>query len=158
MKNLDMIKNFISLFACFIILVEGFTQSIQVDVIFKDVKIFDGASVVENTNLVLKAGRVLDITKNIQEYHPDEIIEADGKTIVPALMNMHVHVWMPMNLQEAQKAGVFALVDLHSTDMGSTWLRKFRDSTQYAYFLGAGSGVTVPGRSWNSVWNPGSDR
>ncbi|MEL6276850.1 MAG: amidohydrolase family protein, partial [Bacteroidota bacterium] len=81
--------------------------------------------------------------------HPSPLSAADtidgsGHTLLPALTNAHVHAWAPGQLQEAAKAGVLNILDMHGSSRSLGFFRSFKDSTNYARFYGAGPGVTVP--------------
>ncbi|MGI8892360.1 MAG: amidohydrolase family protein [Bacteroidia bacterium] len=114
-------------------------------IVFANVNFFDGENYFEKVNLILDGNSIVDITT--EEIIPEGFISIDGtgKTIIPPLLNAHVHVWSEEHLKEAINAGVFALFDMHTTDEGAEYLRNFRGSTGHAYYYSSGPGATVPG-------------
>jgi imidazolonepropionase-like amidohydrolase len=113
--------------------------------VFTNVSFFNGEEYFERVNLILNGNLIVDIST--EEIIPEGFVSIDGtgKTIIPPLLNAHVHVWSEEHLKEAMNAGVFALFDMHATDEGAEYLRSFRDSTGYTYYYSSGPGATVPG-------------
>ncbi|MFI5203310.1 MAG: amidohydrolase family protein [Flavobacteriales bacterium] len=111
--------------------------------IIKNVNFFDGEKYSENIDIAFHNGFMVKAEED--EYEGTTIIDGKGKTIIPPLLNAHVHVWSKQDLLTAQNAGVFATLDMHTTDYTAYSLRKYRDSTRYAFYYSAGPGATVPG-------------
>lgn len=72
-------------------------------------------------------------------------VDGAGKTIIPPLINGHVHIWFPENLKESLKAGVFGNLDMHTADHFANNLRMFNDSISFAKYFSANAGATVAG-------------
>src|SRR5688572_24006916 len=103
------------------------------DYAIKSVNLFDGENYRENVTIVIRDGYIFEIdTTNSEITSTRTIIHGEGKTIIPPLLNAHVHVWEESNLKEALDAGVFGLFDMHTTDEAANYLRTFRDSSGYA--------------------------
>jgi len=120
-----------------------FGQSKQT--VITNVTLFDGEKTFENTNVVFQNGKIMDITDDIGKYSGAVLIDGKNKTIIPPLVNVHVHVWMPLNLKDAMKNGVFALLDMHTTDAYANTLREYNDSLNYAEYYSSNAGATVKG-------------
>ncbi|MCM3651911.1 5'-deoxyadenosine deaminase [Metabacillus litoralis] len=45
-----------------------------------------------NGDLLIKADRIVEISKNIEGIYPDKIIDATGKTVIPGLIQSHIHL------------------------------------------------------------------
>lgn len=114
-------------------------------VVISNASIFDGAQMLENASIVFKDGKVLEIGEKIGKYPKAKRIDGTGKTILPPLLNAHVHVWFASNLKSALKAGVFGMLDMHGSDEYCNKMREWRDSLEYAYYYSSNAGATVPG-------------
>ncbi len=113
-------------------------------IIIQNVNVFDGETYFENVNFIIKDGIIIDILKENKIYENARIIDGKQKTIIPPLLNAHVHVWRSKNLKDAIKSGVFALLDMHTSEESAKFLRQFRDSVGYASYYSSGPGATVP--------------
>lgn len=113
--------------------------------LIQHVNVFDGEQVHENVNLVFADSLIVAITAKNRHYRRAQVIEGAGKTILPPLINAHVHVREGQNLGDALSVGVFALMDMFSTDQRANDLRTFNDSLAYAHFFSSNIGATVPG-------------
>lgn len=114
-------------------------------VLIQDVTVFDGESLHENVNFVFLDSVIIDISPKKKRYSGAQIIDGKGMTIIPPLINAHVHVREGENLKAALQHGVFALMDMFSTDNRANALRQFNDSLSYARFYSSNVGATVPG-------------
>lgn len=131
MKNL--------IFVLFLFLT-GFSWS--QDFVINNVKVFDGETVLENASVSIKEGKIFKISTS--ELTADTIIDGKGKTLLPALTNCHVHAWSPMNLQEAAKAGVLNVLDMHTVESVIPYLEIYHEQTDYADYFAAGAAATAP--------------
>ncbi len=112
--------------------------------IVKDVKVFDGETVILSTSVKVKDGFIVEVSKHIKAVAEDVVIDGDGKTLMPALSNAHVHAWVPQSLTEAAKAGVLNVMDMHGMEAYQTTMRQLKDSTNYARYFVAGYAATAP--------------
>lgn len=114
-------------------------------VLIQSVRFFDGESVQERMDVFFEGSQIARIVPHSPDHRAKEIIDGRGKTLIPALINAHVHIWFPLHLQEAARAGVLTVMDMHSSSYSLPILKAFQDSTNYANYLSAGPGATVPG-------------
>jgi imidazolonepropionase-like amidohydrolase len=112
--------------------------------IIKDVKVFDGENLMESTSVKVENGVITEIADLIKSSNGIEIIDGKGQTLLPALSNAHVHAWAPQSLQEAAKAGVLNVMDMHGVETYQMMMRKLKDSTDYARYYVAGYAATAP--------------
>lgn len=90
--------------------------------------------------LHLKEGRIQRI-----ETGSYEGASAPGpKILLPPLVNAHVHLWKPFALQKALGCGIFALLDMHTSDRMAQRMRGYNDSLRYARYHSSNAGATVP--------------
>src|SRR5688572_3684786 len=116
----------------FILLISGLILFTSCDkphqaTVFKDVSFFDGEEYFTHVNLILDSNIISDISNDQDWPAGSKVILCSGKTIIAPLLNAHVHVWDKNNLQEALKAGVFGLLDMHTSDYMARNLRKCRN-------------------------------
>jgi imidazolonepropionase-like amidohydrolase len=116
----------------------------QASFVIKDVRVFDGDSVIASTSVKVENGIITKIA-NVIEFTDDfEIIDGKGQTLLPALANAHVHAWAPQSLEEAAKAGVLNVMDMHGVEPYQMMMRQLKDSTNYARYYVAGYAATTP--------------
>ena len=113
--------------------------------IIKDVTVFDGYKIHEKVNFIFTDSAIVEIALGKKNYRNATIIDGTGKTILPPLINAHVHVRTAEDLKEAQKVGIFAVLDMFSTDRRANGFRQYNDSILYARFYSSNVGATVPG-------------
>ena len=118
--------------------------SAQNSFVIKDVKLFDGEKVIERTSVKVDNGTIVEVAINIQTSGKDQIIDGNGKTLIPALSNAHVHAWAPQSLSQAAKAGVLNVMDMHGVETYQSMMRQLKDSTNYARYFVAGYAATAP--------------
>ena len=109
----------------------------------QNVRLFDGAQVLERTDVLISNGVVKKIGEIGDEFD-GAIIDGTDKTIIPGMVNCHVHAWLPYHLENALEAGVFAVLDMH-TSIHPDSLKKLKLHDGYARFLSTGYAATVPG-------------
>ena len=113
--------------------------------IVKDVDIYTGEQYKSDVDVVYQGGRIVAIGKTAKAPAGAKVIDGRGSTIVPPLVNAHVHIWTPGDLKESLQHGIFAQLDMHTTDELANHLRQFNDSLLYASYYSSNAGATVPG-------------
>ncbi|NET38439.1 MAG: hypothetical protein F6K19_41665 [Cyanothece sp. SIO1E1] len=132
--------------SCLVFLLPLLLGCARVDyTVIQNVNLFDGEEVHEGVNLVFADSLITAINQKRKFNKGAQIIDGRGKTILPPLLNAHVHVRDPDDLKAAQSAGIFALLDMFSTNRRATYLRSYHDSIDYALFYSSNAGATVPG-------------
>ncbi len=118
----------------------GFAQN---KLLIKNVRVFDGEKLLENTSVLIEGKLIAHL--NVANCDDCTIIDGKGKTLLPGLTNAHVHTWSVFALIEAAKAGVLNVLDMHGVEQVQSYLKTFRDSTNYAGYYVAGYAATAPG-------------
>ncbi len=113
--------------------------------LIKNVTLFDGENISKNIDILFKDGVIQEIAENISVQLGMIVINGTGKTIIPPMVNAHLHVADPENMREALQAGVFAVLDMFAEDDFANRLRKYNDSIAYARFYSSNLGATAPG-------------
>lgn len=113
--------------------------------LIKRIDVFDGEETHRKMNVLFDQGKIIRISKKKIKDVDAEIIEGEGLTLLPPLLNAHVHVWFPNNLKEALSHGIFAMLDMHSNDFFANTLRKNNNRPGFAHYYSSNAGATVPG-------------
>lgn len=117
----------------------------QESFLIKEVKVFDGEDIIENTSVFVKEGKIQKVSEDIDIEEVTVIIDGKGKTLIPALSNAHVHAFNPNSFKEASRAGVLNLFDMAGYEPYQNMLStRYRDSTNYANFYFTGAPATAP--------------
>ena len=115
----------------------------------QDVRLFDGERVTERTRVLVRDGRVAAVGAGLRAPAGVEVVEGAGKTLIPGLIDSHVHVF-PGAQADALRFGVTTEIDMFSVS-GPSGLQAFRAQreslarTIQADTWSAGIGVTPPG-------------
>ncbi|MGI9516855.1 MAG: amidohydrolase family protein, partial [Pirellulaceae bacterium] len=115
-------------------------------VLFKSVRVFDGQELLEPVDVLIKDGRIEAIGEGITVRNGAEEIDGAGKTLLPGLIDCHVHAYFPAHLEQAAVFGVTTVLDMMSMPRGAAGLRAARTSgkhPQRADYFSAGAAVTV---------------
>ncbi|WP_367391558.1 amidohydrolase family protein [Lewinella sp. LCG006] len=118
----------------------------QWDLLITDVQVFTGNEVLKATDIGVKDGMITHLGPQLaRQRRASQVINGEGYTLLPGLVNTHVHTWFPFHLQQAAQAGIFAVCDMHGSAFTAQLLGQFKDTIGYAHYYAAGSGATVPG-------------
>lgn len=123
----------------------SFAQAPQKTILINDVAFFSGEVEYEKMDLLIEGSKVVEIAPEIEIMEDYEVIDGQGQSVIPPLINAHVHIFYPDNLKEALKVGVFANLDMHTTDAFAKENRLYNDSLEYSKYYAANAGATVPG-------------
>jgi len=147
-KTLPISINFIALILINLFII-GCASNKQVsentyDLVFRNINLFDGNKVQPNSTVFVKNGVIKKIEdeNEIVQNQGIEIINGNGKTLIPALINSHVHIVESKQLVEAAQAGVLTVIDMFNTEIGK--MKLYEDSIGMAQFISAGICVTAP--------------
>ena len=78
-----------------------------------NVRVFDGESVLESANVLFSDGRISEVGRGIGVPHRASVIDGRGKTLLPGLVDSHVHA-IGTARAEAVEFGVTTLLDMFS--------------------------------------------
>ncbi|WP_422083505.1 amidohydrolase family protein [Ulvibacterium sp.] len=120
-------------------------EKINCDLLIKNVTLFDGWNDRGTVDIALKNDSILKIADKLVHYSSMDTLDASGKYMVPGLVNSHVHLWDTIQLKDALNKGVFAVIDLHSSEGPDNFLRGLRDSLRFASYYSSGYAATVRG-------------
>lgn len=122
----------------------SFSMMVQGQFLIRNVQLFDGHEVHSSVSVKIESG-IITAIGDMKDMDGLELIDGTGKTIIPGLINSHVHAWIPFHLKNAMEAGVFAVLDMNSQAEQTMSLRDFSLEDGYAKFYSSGYAATVEG-------------
>jgi len=117
-------------------------------VLFRDVRVFDGERAIERTDAVIQDGRIQSVSREATESAGATIIEGRGRTLLPGLIDSHVHVIDAQSaLEQAAVMGVTTVLDMFSAGERLKALKRMaaEDPEGLADVRTAAIGATAPG-------------
>lgn len=124
------------------------TQDVSAATVIKNVRIFDGDRVIQNSAVVIENGRISAVGRKVKILEGAEVLDGKGQTLLPGLIDAHVHVWDPQNLKQALAFGVTAVVDMFMNTETMKAIKEMQSSGEandQAYLISPGTLVTAPG-------------
>ena len=125
------------------------SQTIGSPQLIQDVRVFDGERVWEHRSVLIENGKISRISDASLKVPGAGIVDGHGKTLLPGLLDAHVH--MPDKMEDAARQalelGVTTQLDMFN---GGDRLKRIRqmeaeDRPDLADVRTAGVGATVPG-------------
>jgi imidazolonepropionase-like amidohydrolase len=111
----------------------------------RDVRVFDGSSTIERTNVIVRNGRIAEVGARVPGDLP--VIDGRGRTLIPGLIDAHAHIQNEAQLRDALRFGVTTTLDMLTRPEFAAMQRPRRDSivrTDVADFYSAGVPITSP--------------
>lgn len=111
-----------------------------------DTRVFDGDKTIDHADVVVKDGRIVSVGAHAAIPAGVTVIDGRGKTVIPGLIDSHVHVF-PFAQADAVRFGVTTELDMFAfTPDFKSWdaQRESLAQTNQADTWSAGIGVTVP--------------
>lgn len=110
-------------------------------------RVFDGVAVVDSTQVLVQAGKITAIGQQIEAPPTAEVINGAGLTLLPGLIDSHVHAFGPV-LTAALVMGVSTELDMFTMPEAAAVLREEQERGEgldRADLFSAGYLVTAPG-------------
>jgi imidazolonepropionase-like amidohydrolase len=117
-------------------------------VIIRGVRLFDGSRLVPRTDVVFEGGRITAVGSKAKAPAGAEVIDGAGKTLLPGLIDAHVHVIAAEALRQSVVFGVTAVIDMFTS---ADLMRSMKDdqaagrAEDRAFFVSPGILATAPG-------------
>ena len=115
-------------------------------ILFRDVRVFDGEAVIPQTNVLVEDGVIVALG---EDGEPDgvEVIDGNGQTLLPGLIDAHVHVFSRDALEQALVFGVTTELDMFTDEAFAAQMRSEQVSgtVNRADLFSAGTLATAPG-------------
>jgi len=116
--------------------------------VFKDVRIFDGEKIIPRTTVIIEGSRIAALGTDLAVPAGSEIIDGKGLTLLPGLIDAHVHAFSPGDLRRSLLFGVTTVMDMMTTP-GFLQPIKARQAASgtpdMADLFSAGTAATAPG-------------
>ena len=108
--------------------------------------VFDGTHAAESTDVLVRDGKIAAVGKTL-DAGDAKVIDAAGKTLLPGLIDCHVHILSPAVLRQASAFGVTTELDMFMSVALAKELRAGGDAHNFARadFRTAGTLATAPG-------------
>lgn len=116
------------------------------DLLIRGVRIFDGTQIVPADSLLVRGGVITEIGTGLAAPPQIQVVEGAGGTLLPGLIDSHVHALRPDNLGQALAFGVTTELDMFCVPPHVQQLRQAAATRlDVADFRSAGIGATAPG-------------
>jgi cytosine/adenosine deaminase-related metal-dependent hydrolase len=115
----------------------------QASILFRHVRLFDGTQVIADTDVLVDHGKIKDLGPNLSA-DAALVVDGAGKTLLPGLIDSHVHVHGADTLEQALVFGVTTELDMMMPPRLEHEL-KSQENDQMASFFSAGNPATAPG-------------
>ena len=127
----------------------AFAQEDGGSVLIKGARIFDGEKSLSPRDVLVTDGRIARVSRTIRAPEGIVTIDGRGKTLLPGLMDAHVHIF-PTAAADALRFGVTTEFDMFTlSDPATAAARRSQRAsfrhTREADVWSAGRGVTLPG-------------
>ena len=116
--------------------------------VFKDIGVFDGQKIIPRSTVVIEGAKIVAVGKNVAIPSGAETIAGGGLTLLPGLIDSHVHAFAPGELRRSLMFGVTTVMDMMTTVgfMRSIKTRQSASGTpDMADLYSAGMAATAPG-------------
>ncbi len=117
-------------------------------IVFRNVAVFDGLKRVPRTDVVVSSGRITHLGPVASVPAGARIVAGDGKTLLPGLIDCHVHSFVVDHLKQAAIFGVTTELDMFTSQQFAATMRseqKAGKALDRADLLSAGTLVTARG-------------
>ena len=128
--------------------------------VVKDVRVFDGERATEHRSVLVENGRISRVGgADLQAPRGTEVIDGRGRTLLPGLIDSHVHVTdsAAADLRQALSLGVTTVLDMfsgNSTRFERIKALRVADSLALADVRTAGLGASAPGGHPSQMGGP----
>ena len=80
--------------------------------VIRNARVFDGEKIITGASVVVTDGQVAAVGSNVQAPLGAQVIDATGDTLMPGLIDSHVHIWNRDVLASALAFGVTTELDM----------------------------------------------
>src|SRR5688572_3119022 len=128
----------------------GVTTGLQSEkpLVFRNVDVFDGSRLFRGTTVLVRDGIVRAVGQDIEVPSGAEVIDGKGKTLLPGLIDAHVHLGVAQGeqfLRDALNFGVTTELEMWGSDASLALKNKVTAGVKdLADLRTAGTGITVP--------------
>ena len=115
--------------------------------LFENVRVFDGEKMIPQTNVLVEGGVIAAVSEGLEPPAGAEVVDGRGKTLLPGLIDAHVHVFTREALEQAPVFGVTTVLDMFTDVSFAQAMRAEQRSgaADRADLFSAGTLATAPG-------------
>ena len=117
-------------------------------ILFRNVAVFDGSRSLPRTDVLISDGRISRVGTVSSVPQGATIVEGEGRTLLPGLIDCHVHAFIADHLKQAVVFGVTTELDMFTSQQFAARMRteqKSGTALDRADLVSAGTLVTAPG-------------
>jgi imidazolonepropionase-like amidohydrolase len=124
-------------------------QQSERPLVFRNVDVFDGSRLIRSTTVLVRDGMVRAVGQDVPIPSFAEVIDGKGKTLLPGLIDAHVHLGISHGeqfLRDALNFGVTTELEMWGSDASLALRNKITADgiKDVADLRTAGTGITVP--------------
>ena len=123
------------------------TASTHPPLVFQYVQVFDGEALLPATTVVVEGGVITAIGLDAASPDGAEVVDGTGMTLMPGLIDAHVHAFTPGMLEQAAIFGVTTVFDMFTDEGFAAQMRAEQHAgpvTTRADMFSAGTLATAP--------------
>jgi imidazolonepropionase-like amidohydrolase len=115
--------------------------------VIRNLRIFDGERVIEANSVAVEDGKIVAVGTNIASPLDAQVIDGSGDTLLPGLIDSHVHAWIREVLEMGLVMGVTTELDMYMRwEDALKWrAEESNGASDIADFRTAGTAIAVAG-------------
>jgi imidazolonepropionase-like amidohydrolase len=123
------------------------SRPVAVPFVIRNARVFDGERTIPRSDIVVIDGKIAAIGSGVSAPPGAEVIEGTGDTLLPGLIDSHVHIWIRPVLERSLAFGVTTVLDMfmRADDARAFRTQEADGAPDIADFRTAGTCVTSPG-------------
>lgn len=117
-------------------------------VLFRDVRLFDGREVHGPRDVLVRGDTIAAVASEVAAPEDARVIEGEGRTLLPGLIDAHVHTLDPASLRQAAVMGVTTELDMFTSPELARRMKEQQrrgEATGRADLFASGHLATAPG-------------
>src|SRR5579872_4298539 len=144
MDHLAMIRRILFILAAMLVISKPASADTFV---IRNVRIFDGAKIIDANSVAVADGKIVAVGNDVAAPSNAQVIDGRGDTILPGLIDAHVHAWNRDVLKMGLMMGVTTELDMymHWEDAVKWKAEEAKGAFDIADFRTAGTAIAVAG-------------
>jgi len=124
--------------------------------VIRNARIFDGEKIISTNSVAVVDGKIAAVGNDIATPPSAQIIDATGDTLLPGLIDSHVHIWLRDLLRMGLVTGVTTELDMYMRwEEAQRWKEEeSRGAYDIADFRSAGTAIAVTGGHGTEAFLP----
>ncbi len=115
--------------------------------VIRNVRIFDGEKIIADNSVAVADGKIVAVGRNLAPPAGAQVIDGTGDTLLPGLIDSHVHAWIRDVLKMDLVMGVTTDLDMYmwSQNIAPWRTQEAQGASDAADFRTAGTAIAVAG-------------